>query len=78
MLFASAGYRVSLFDLDQSQVSNALDNILVMLKVIWTLHFCNTPFFPFLCFFWFYGFSMCFTLVIQRRHYAFSLVIFIV
>ena len=34
MLFASAAYRVSLFDIDQSQVSNALDNILVMLKVI--------------------------------------------
>ncbi len=33
MLFASAGYNVSIYDVDQNQVQNALDNILVLLQV---------------------------------------------
>ena len=33
MLFASAGYKVSMYDVEKTQVDNALDNILVLLKV---------------------------------------------
>ena len=33
MLFASAGYHVTLYDIEKSQVANALENILLMLKV---------------------------------------------
>lgn len=32
MLFASAGYRVIIYDIDAAQISSALDNILSQLK----------------------------------------------